>query len=100
MQVVLNVGIICCKLILTARFVDRDMLMRFLGYGFVIKTKLSSLRPHTEVENQVDLEEDILDLQNMARIAQDMARVVPNTSNFARCSPQCERAGLRSYSRR
>ena len=55
--------------------------MRFLGYGIRHKDQTQFARPNTEAENQVNLEEDILDLQNMVRIAQDLERIVPDTSH-------------------
>ena len=57
------------------------MLMHFLGYGICHNDQTQFARPNTEVENPADLEEDILDLQNMARIAQDMERIVQDTLN-------------------
>ncbi len=46
------------------------MFMRFLGYGIGHASQNKGLRFFNESDNQVDLEEDIPDLQNMARIAQ------------------------------
>lgn len=68
----------------TARFVDRDMFMRFLGYGIGHKNQTKCVEPSDEVDDQDDLEEDKLDLQNMARIAhnqnmQPMSELVDDT---------------------
>ena len=57
------------------------MFIRFLGYGIRHQDQTQFTGPSTEAENQADLEEDIPDLQNMARIAQDMARIAPAASN-------------------
>ena len=48
--------------------------MRFLGYGIGHASQNKGLRFPNESDNEVDLEEDIPDLQNMARIAQDNSK--------------------------
>ena len=52
-----------------ARFVDRDMFMRFLGYRIGHKEQTKCVEHFNEAENE-DYPEDTLDLQNMTRIAQ------------------------------
>ncbi len=54
------------------------MYMRFLGYGIGHVSQNKGLRYPSESDNQVDLEEDIPDLQNMARIAQENSKSPTN----------------------
>ncbi len=65
----------------TARFVDRDMFMHFLGYGIGHKDQNKYVGLMNEAGNQDDLEEDSFDLQNMARIAS--SKYVPPASSVA-----------------
>ncbi len=64
----------------TARFVDRDMFMRYLGYGIGHKDQNKRVGLFDEADDQNDLEEDYLDLQNMARIAS--SKYVPPVPNI------------------
>lgn len=59
-------------LICAARFVDRDMYMRYLGYGIGHQYQAKCAGSSNEVGDQSDLEEDNSDLQNMARIARSI----------------------------
>ncbi len=52
------------------------MMMRFLGHGIGHKDQIKCAGHFNEEENQVGLEEDDLDLQNMARIAQDASNLL------------------------
>ena len=62
----------------TARFVDRDMFMRYLGYGIGHQYQAKRVGSFDEAGDQSDLDEDNFDLQNMARIAS--STYVPPTS--------------------
>ncbi|KJA25908.1 hypothetical protein HYPSUDRAFT_199589 [Hypholoma sublateritium FD-334 SS-4] len=55
----------------TIIFVDRDMFMRYLGYGIGHKDQTKCIAPSDEAGDQDDLENDDLDLQNIARIARN-----------------------------
>ena len=52
------------------------MMMRFLGHGIGHKDQIKCAGLFNEADNQVGLEEDTLDLQNMARIAQDASNLL------------------------
>ena len=54
------------------------MMMRFLGHGIGHKDQIKCAGLFNEADNQVGLEEDTLDLQNMAHIAQDASNLLKN----------------------
>lgn len=56
------------------------MFMRFLGCGVGHKGQTKCVEPSNEADDQDDLEEDILDLQNMTRIAHNWKTVQPQAS--------------------
>lgn len=60
--------------------------MRFLGYGIGHKDQAKRARSANEAVNQVDLEEDMMDLQNMARIAKDASNLPKTTQSQPECA--------------